>query len=297
MSDNFAWARDLYPRKRQPEIGEQWAYRVKRTLGEPAQRVEVVQFGPPSSKNKMRIRFLDGDFAGLDEWVPKTRLILPWEEHDAWWQDELNLKAAWDFEEEIDFVEWRAVSKVFSVYGEGRVFRVGFNRKEYGLLEVRDEEEATKALNDLGLPIESLPMIFKDRHGVHRGPYSAAVIVAKHLCQQASSVIVEGVSKDQRRDELHAVRGWHYGKESRYYASPESMTELLKEQMPIYDLVRSWCSREVVEEFNRIDALEAEVARLRVIIEDQAELWERSGDKRRAKRLRNELNLPKDTSD
>jgi hypothetical protein len=60
MDDRFAWAKDLYPPRRRPAIGDIWAYRIKRTLGEPAQAVEILQFGPPTSKSKIRVKYLDG---------------------------------------------------------------------------------------------------------------------------------------------------------------------------------------------------------------------------------------------
>lgn len=60
----------------------------------PAIPVEILQLGPETSKHKLRVRYLGGEYQGLDEWVPKIRLVTPWENHDAWWSDEQNYAAA-----------------------------------------------------------------------------------------------------------------------------------------------------------------------------------------------------------
>jgi hypothetical protein len=49
--------------------------------------VEVVREGPARS-NKVRVLWLDGEYEGLEEWVPKMRLLAPWEESEALLEDE-----------------------------------------------------------------------------------------------------------------------------------------------------------------------------------------------------------------
>ncbi|MCO5215509.1 MAG: hypothetical protein M9950_05065 [Thermomicrobiales bacterium] len=71
-------------------IGDHWAYRIGKRIGTPAFPVEVLQFGPETSKHKVKVKYLGGEYAGLDEWVPKTRLVVPWESHDAWWEEQRN---------------------------------------------------------------------------------------------------------------------------------------------------------------------------------------------------------------
>ena len=64
-------------------IGRSFAYRERaKALGEPVQPVEVVKEGP-SRFQKVRIRYLDGELEGLEEWVPKLRLLVPWEDSKA----------------------------------------------------------------------------------------------------------------------------------------------------------------------------------------------------------------------
>lgn len=53
----------------------------------------MLQFGPETSKYKARVQYLAGDYAGLNEWLPKIRLVVPWESDEDWWQEELNQEA------------------------------------------------------------------------------------------------------------------------------------------------------------------------------------------------------------
>ena len=76
------------------QVGEQWAYREPpNTPGKAAIVAEVLQFGPPKS-NKVRIRLLAGEYPGLDIWASKKRLLVPWDEVDAYLDDERRYEAA-----------------------------------------------------------------------------------------------------------------------------------------------------------------------------------------------------------
>jgi hypothetical protein len=55
-------------------------------LGETLRPVEIVRLGPKLS-NKVRGRWLDGEFEGLDEWIPTVRLLVPWEVAEAFHAD------------------------------------------------------------------------------------------------------------------------------------------------------------------------------------------------------------------
>lgn len=70
------------------QIGDSWAYREKaHAEGNHVIPAEVLQFGPPRS-NKVRVPCLDGQYPGLDAWVQKVRLRVPWREAEAWLRDE-----------------------------------------------------------------------------------------------------------------------------------------------------------------------------------------------------------------
>lgn len=59
------------------KTGEAWAYREKpRDVSWPILKVEVLQLGP-ARVQKVRVRFLDGEYSGLDMWVSIARVIEP----------------------------------------------------------------------------------------------------------------------------------------------------------------------------------------------------------------------------
>lgn len=76
-----------------PQPGEHWGYRIKTDLAEPLQEVEVLQFGPKVAGQRVHIRYLDGEYPGLDEWVPLRRLVVLWDEAAALMADERRMRA------------------------------------------------------------------------------------------------------------------------------------------------------------------------------------------------------------
>ena len=75
-------------------VGRRFAYRERaHTPGSSVQPVEVVQEGPPRSQ-KVKVRLLDGEYEGLEIWVPRVRLVAPWEEAEALLEDERRMLAA-----------------------------------------------------------------------------------------------------------------------------------------------------------------------------------------------------------
>lgn len=81
-------------------VGNRFAYRERvRAYGEPVRPVEITKDGPPRS-NKARVRWLDGEYQGLEEWVPKIRLLAPWEEAEALLEDERRMLKAVEVSEE-----------------------------------------------------------------------------------------------------------------------------------------------------------------------------------------------------
>lgn len=64
--------------------GAHWAYREKRALGTPASKVQLVMWvptKPPSRKApQVKIRHVDGDLTGMEEFVSPSRLFCPWKD-------------------------------------------------------------------------------------------------------------------------------------------------------------------------------------------------------------------------
>lgn len=158
------------------QIGETWAYREKAyTEGAPVLPVEILQLGPRRSQ-KVRIRFLEGEYPGLDQWVPAVRLRVPWDEAGAWLEDEKRFAAARDaFPDAFDTLERLAAWEVTGDYPQPDGILVGFSPGEGATVTIADIE---RVASDLGLDLQELldePLAFVNRFGKYVAPWPTAL--------------------------------------------------------------------------------------------------------------------------
>jgi hypothetical protein len=80
---------------------------------DPVWSVELVKKGPPHSQ-KAKVRWLDGEYEGPKEWVPKVRLLVTWAEMEALLEDERRMFAALKASGDVyGTTTYRAVETVF----------------------------------------------------------------------------------------------------------------------------------------------------------------------------------------
>jgi len=73
-------------RTAEPAVGEAWAYRARR--GDPLVEVMVVRIGVRTPR-RLLVRFVADEFEGRQDWVPPSRLKVPWRDLDAFIAREL----------------------------------------------------------------------------------------------------------------------------------------------------------------------------------------------------------------
>lgn len=298
---------------RMNDVGRRFAYRERaRTPGDPVRPVELVKEGPPRSR-KVRVRRLDGEYEGLEEWVPAVRLVAPWEEAEALLEDERSTLAALEVSgNALGTVPHRAAELVFlSVPQEpGAEVSFGYRAAERGLLLIDDLEAASErlGLDTPGLIAE--PLAHVDRLGVYRAPFGVAVKVARRCCRRFGGEVLRRVEERERELQGELATGrlasWDEAPEGLpagpRWVSPEAVREhartKLEKAAPAFALVREWCGRGTVEEFEEARALREEVDRLRALAEDTARWLRDSGHPVKAAALRRELDVaepsPKD---
>jgi polyhydroxyalkanoate synthesis regulator phasin len=242
--------------------------------------VEVVRKGPPRS-NKVRVRWLDGEYEGLEEWVPQLRLVAPWEEAKALLEDERRSEAAMKASEDTyRTVPWLAVQMVFwAVPLEADSVGIGYRAAERELLVIRDLEEIAPRM---GLRAEELlaqPHAYVDRLGNYKAPWGVALRVAKHCCKRFSQDVLRYVKReeDELREQIATGRYVSRFSDREFGIDRSYAEESLREQEPIFALIRGWCGQEAVEEFDQVAALREEVDRLRAMVEDIARWLRFSG--------------------
>jgi len=278
-------------------VGRRFAYRERvRAYGEAVRPVEMTKEGPPRSQ-KARVRWLDGEYEGLEEWVPKIRLLAPWEEAEALLEGERRMLEAVEVSEEAaDEVTWEAASEVFGILSRlsdpSEEVILGYKAVEEDLVVIQNLEAASRRL---GLDYEEMlaePYTFVDRSGWYKAPFQTAVKVAKHCCRRFPQEVLSSIKKDEDELRQELVSGnitprefwWIDSTRHREYAE-----ERLRELEPIHALIREWCGQEASEEFDQVLALREEVDRLRNLVQETAWWLKHNGHPVKAGLLRRGL--------
>ncbi len=256
------------------EVGNRFAYRERaHTPGEPVRPVEMVKEGPPRSQ-KVRIRWLSGEYEGLEEWVPKVRLIAPWDEAEALLEDERRMLAAVEASGDMyGTVTWEAVQMVYWSLDMGDAVGLGYKAMDRELLVIEDLDATAQRL---GLQVEKLvaePHAYVDRFGNYKAPFQVALRVAKHCCRRFAQDVLRYVQAEEDALKQAIISRYYVAPHVEgieYEVYPEKMEERLREQEPIFALIQGWCGQEAIDEFNQVLALREEVKRLREMVEATA---------------------------
>ena len=224
------------------EEGRSYAYRERaHTPGDPVRPVELVKEGPPRSQ-KAKVRWLDGEYEGLEEWVPRVRLIAPWEEKEALLEDERRMFAALEVSgDAYGTATYRAVETVFFAIPQefGAEVLFGMKAVERNLLSVDDLDAASARLGlDVGKLLDE-PRSYVDRFGEYRAPFGVAVKVAKHCCRRFAREILRHLHEEEEKWRQELVSGnpdvsgsWWTGNE----AYRERAEARLQESRPVFAL-------------------------------------------------------------
>jgi hypothetical protein len=160
----------------------------------------------PERYQKVKVRWLDGEYEGLEEWVPKVRLVAPWDEAEALLEDERRMFAALAVSGDVyGTTAYRAVETVFFAIPQEAGAEVWFGMKaiERNLLSIDDLDAAAERL---GLDAEELlaePHSYVDRFGEYKAPFGVAVKVAKHCCEKFAREVLRylhGEEEELRRE-------------------------------------------------------------------------------------------------
>ena len=275
------------PIRSQIAPGARFAYRSPpKAFGAPVREVEVVRRGPRGS-NKVRVRWLDGEYEGLEEWVPTLRLLAPWDEVDAFRADEWRMLAAVAASGDVaGTVRLKAVECALYSLPLSLDVGLGYSAAEVELLYMSDVDDQA---HQLGLDAEELkaePHAYVDRCGVYKAPFPVADKVARHCCRRFGREILAALAEDEeklRRDLVEDLDLWR-AEDRREFAEKR-----LREQEPVLRLVREWCGESAARELDEIGALRSEVRRLRRLLADTAEWIRHAGHARKASYLESQL--------
>lgn len=275
------------------EIGETWAYRERISdPNSPLVPAEIIQVGPAKS-HKVRVRWKGGEYPGLDTWVPKVRLPVLWSEAEAWLRDERLLNAARQASlDAVDTIEHKAALMAVLAHPMPDGILIGYGGTEAAMVEVSDLSAVAKDLGFDEGDLRKEALAFINRHGTYIAPWAVARRIAIRVAERHTERVLDHVAKEEAELRDYATHGHYFRwsrKEEEVFIPPERSAERLREQEPVFALVREWCGAPATEAFNELVALREENTRLRDLIIEETRRLEGQGEAHHARWLRRRL--------
>ena len=238
------------------EIGEVWAFRDRpKDVGESVHRVEIVRVDGPRKQGDLHIRFLDGGEAGLQEWVARGQLVVPWADVEAFLDNGRRWAAAFEQSREVrGSVEFEAAKLVLGEVRPKNRIRLRHAVADAGVIEIGDLDAVASWL---GLDPEDLrgqQLAFEDRFGT----YVAAWPTTRQVAMRVAEVLGRDILKKMvKQEEALKYRRWE---EPRYeHAKIDRELERLE---ALVSVLCEWCGSDDVERYDELKALRGEVERL-----------------------------------
>jgi hypothetical protein len=240
----------------------------------------------------VRVRRLDGEDAGLQEWVSRSGLLSRWDAVEERLQDEGRLAAVITASGgAAGTAELEAARFVLQHAGLGRQVVLGRSRAEQGVLRVSKPAELAARL---GAGLEGLAggdsLVFIDRSGTLVMPWCAGLAVTQRVAVVFAGHLVGEVHREEERLRSEVTHGWY-----RAHArdEPEAGPEqALAECAAAHALVRRWCGAGAVDRFDELVALRAEVLRLGGLVERSVEALRKRGSVATAATIERDLGVP-----
>lgn len=272
------------------EIGEVWAYREKpKTPGTPVSRVEVVQYGPVDRRPRsVRVRWLEGEYRGLDEWVNQSRLVVPWADVDVLLDAERQRAELVESIDDPDEVLIDATQFVLDSVEEGRSTGVMMGWSgTYGLAIAYKLDEVPDAVRQ---ELLDAPKSYVDNRGTYYGPWPVGVGVARRVCAEAPrAVLVESERHEEayRSAVITGFRGMH--RSGGYPVDRSDAEQDLAAEQRVLAVVREWCGEAEREQWDQVVELRNEVTRLQELVLAAAERLKAAGHPQLTARFRREV--------
>lgn len=284
--------------------GEKYGYRKSRQLGAPLQQVEVIAKAKPGL---WKVKFLDGETAGLTDYVRTGTLAIEWCHAEAFLHDELRLAKVIDASEEqrgvaSDETVVNAINAVLDATGDWDSCLSSYG--DY--VGVVDLEAAKRVLKRARLDSEPLnldPFSFIDRHGVLNLTFEGCLKVAQAFARAEPDTVLTHIDADERdymeryRDRPYMVQEHAKDKAANQLArewteAPESARRL---NLEFDELRREACSaiEKLSSKYAQTDHHKTEeIQRLRALVLEATDALRKQGDDERADKLLLQLNRP-----
>ncbi|WP_371273032.1 hypothetical protein [Streptomyces sp. MUSC 14] len=179
------------------EADEQWAYRPSpKAIGMPVHRVEIVRIGGPRRYGDVHVRFLDGEEAGVQEWVNPGTLVVPWSQVSVFRADDEREAAAAEASCVVrGSTELEAARIVFGLVKPKNRVRLRRGKADAGVLEIKDLEGTAAWLELDAQELRAAPLLFEDRDGRCIAPWPVTQRLARRVAEKLADDVLEEVAR------------------------------------------------------------------------------------------------------
>ncbi|WP_406343805.1 PE-PGRS family protein [Streptomyces sp. NBC_00648] len=244
------------------EIGEHWAYRARpKDLGSAVREVEVVRVGGSSRSGWIHVRFLEGDAAGLQEWVGPGSLVALWTDVDAFRADDAVELALVESSRHVrGSTEFEAARMILGFVRPKNRLRLRRTVADAGVLELSRLDETAPLIGMDAAELRDDTMVFENHGGMCLAGWPVTERIARQVAVRlADEILPEVDRKQQAIEQERAQPSW--------YSYSRRDERKLDAEAAVLRTVRAWCGQDKAERYDELVALRAEVIRLGELVE------------------------------
>ncbi|MFE0794360.1 PE-PGRS family protein [Streptomyces mutabilis] len=244
------------------EIGEHWAYRAKsKELGGAVRQVEIVRVGDRGKTGWIHVRFLEGDDAGLQEWVSQGSLVAPWTDVDTFRADDAAESALVEASRHVrGSTEFEAARMILGFVRPKNKLRLRRTVADAGVLQLSRLDETAPLIGMDITELRSDARVYENRHGMCLAGWPVSERVARHVAGRlADEILPEVDRKQQAIDQERTQPAW--------YSHSRRDDRKLDAEAAVLRTVRAWCGQDKADRYDELVALRAEVIRLGELVE------------------------------
>lgn len=217
--------------------------------------------GGPGRSGWFHVRFLEGDAAGLQEWVSSASLVAPWADVDTFRADDAaELALAVSSRHVRGSTDFEAARMILGFVRPKNRLRVRRTVADAGVLELSRLDETAPLIGLDAAELRSDAMVHENRHGMRLAGWPVTERVARHVAGRlAAEVVPEVDRKQQAIDQKRAQPSW--------YSYSRRDDRKLDAEAAVLRTIRAWCGQDKADRYDELVALRAEVIRLGGLVE------------------------------
>lgn len=207
------------------------------------------------------MRFLDGDDAGLQEWVNPSSLVAPWAEIDTFRTDDAAESALVEASRHVrGTTDFEAARVILGFVRPKNKLRLRRTVADAGVLELGRLDETAPFIGIDAPELRGDPMVYENRHGMCLAGWPVTERVARHVAGRLADEILPEV--DRKQQEIEQERA-----QSSWYSYSRRDDRKLDAEAAVLRTVRVWCGEDKADRYDELVALRAEVIRLGGLVE------------------------------